>query len=142
MKKPSVRRSEYGVAGMLATDRSSYAPGQGHHGSLSPFDMHNTLIAAGPDFRSGQANSTPSGNIDIAPTVLWLLGWKPNSSMDGRVLSEALTIPGPPKQSSGGVNSTNLTTQAVLQKGTWQQYLKRSQVNGVDYFDEGNGQLK
>src|SRR5262249_17820265 len=32
------------------------------HASLSPFDLHNTLVAAGPDFREGFVDETPSGN--------------------------------------------------------------------------------
>ena len=63
------------------------------HGSLSPFDMHNTCIAAGPDFRKGILDNMATGNIDIAPTVLWLLGVEPQPKLSGRVLSEALAQP-------------------------------------------------
>jgi len=59
------------------------------------FDLHNTLVAAGPDFRKGVVDPLPSGNTDIAPTVLWILGIQPAAPMDGRVLTEALAIPGP-----------------------------------------------
>ena len=52
--------------------------------------MHNTLIAAGPDFRQGIVDDTPSGNVDVAPTILKILGAKPPPTIDGRVLSEAL----------------------------------------------------
>src|SRR6185436_7099200 len=72
--------------------------GKGTHGSLSRFDMNNTLVASGPDFKRGLVNHTPSGNIDVAPTVLWLLGVKAPATMDGRVLHEALvhsTTPAP-----------------------------------------------
>jgi hypothetical protein len=34
------------------------------HGSLSSFDLHNTLIAAGPDFKAGITSDLPSGNIE------------------------------------------------------------------------------
>jgi hypothetical protein len=37
------------------------------HGSISPFDLHNTLACQGPDFRSGWRDASPVGNIDIAP---------------------------------------------------------------------------
>ena len=43
--------------------------GQGMHGSLSRFDMHNTLIAAGPDFKKGMADTLPTGNVDLAPSA-------------------------------------------------------------------------
>ena len=57
------------------------------HGSLSPFDMHNTCIAAGPDFRKGAQDDLPTGNIDIAPTILWILGVEPEHKLSGRVLA-------------------------------------------------------
>ena len=60
------------------------------HGSSSPFDIHNTLVAAGPDLKAGVAIDVPSGNVDFAPTFLHLLGIDIPSSMQGRVLREAL----------------------------------------------------
>ena len=67
------------------------AAGKGTHATLSRFDMHNTLIAAGPDFKQGQTDDLPSGNVDLAPTILRILGIKPSQKMDGRILSEAMT---------------------------------------------------
>jgi len=62
---------------------------RGMHGSFSPRDVHNVLIASGVDFKSNDKNPLPSGNVDVAPTVAYLLGLSlPNA--DGRVLSEAL----------------------------------------------------
>jgi len=62
---------------------------RGMHGSSSPIDLHNTLIAAGPDFRSGFADHYPSGNVDVAPTIARILALElPHA--DGRVLEEAL----------------------------------------------------
>src|SRR5205814_2893568 len=65
-------------------------PGQGTHGSLSRFDIRNTLIANGPDFKPGYGNKLPSANSDVAPTVAMILSITPTQPMDGRVLSEAL----------------------------------------------------
>ena len=62
---------------------------RGMHGSFSPIDTHNTLIAAGPDFKVGYTNELPSGNVDVAPTVAHLLGLSLPSAQ-GRVLHEAL----------------------------------------------------
>jgi|GEM_PF-6909300 len=56
--------------------------------------------------------------------------------MDGRVLTEALTIPGP-KLQSFAVNRHEATRD--LGASVWRQYLTISEVNGVTYFDEGNG---
>jgi arylsulfatase A-like enzyme len=60
------------------------------HGSISPYDLRNTLVMQGPDLRSGWRNPAPVGNIDITPTLTHLLGLDEGSPMDGRVLSEAL----------------------------------------------------
>ena len=65
------------------------------HGTSSPFDIHNTLMAAGPDFRAATVSDIPTGNVDVAPTLLHLLGLKPAPTMSGRVISEALRT-GPP----------------------------------------------
>src|ERR1019366_433134 len=58
-------KSTNGAPGLVYSDYSQYGPGCGMHGSLSPFDMHNMCIAAGPDFRKGAQDDLPSGNIDI-----------------------------------------------------------------------------
>lgn len=60
------------------------------HGTSSPYDIHNTLMAAGPDFREHASSEVPTANVDIAPTLLYLLGMKPASTMTGRVIEEAL----------------------------------------------------
>ena len=41
-------------------------PGQGTHATLSRYDMHNTLVASGPDFKAGWRDALPSGNVDLA----------------------------------------------------------------------------
>ena len=60
------------------------------HGTSSPYDIHNTLIAAGPDFREHATSSVPTGNVDLAPTLLRLAGIVPPPSMTGRVIEEGL----------------------------------------------------
>ncbi|OGO90639.1 MAG: hypothetical protein A3F10_06855 [Coxiella sp. RIFCSPHIGHO2_12_FULL_42_15] len=62
---------------------------RGMHGSFSRTDVHNTLLAIGPDFKTQFIDPLPSGNIDVAPTIAYLLNLKlPNT--DGRPLLEAL----------------------------------------------------
>src|SRR6266404_8522271 len=73
----TAEKSKNGTLGLVTTDLTSYGEGQGIHVTLSPFDMHGTLIATGPDFRSDLESPIPSGNVDVAPTVLWVLGIKP-----------------------------------------------------------------
>ena len=77
-----VRGTEY--AGML--QGNTY---RGMHGSFSPNDVHNVLIASGPDFRRGFKDPLPSGNVDVAPTVAHILGL-PLPGADERPLLEAL----------------------------------------------------
>lgn len=74
---------------MPGTEYASAQRYRGMHGSFSPRDVHNTLIAAGPHFKVGFSDEWPTGNVDIAPTVAALLGLHFNAP-DGRVLREAL----------------------------------------------------
>jgi arylsulfatase A-like enzyme len=69
---------------------ASASGGVAGHGSSSPWDIHNTLIAAGPDLRRGITVDAPSGNVDFAPTFLGLLGIAIPPAMQGRRLEEAL----------------------------------------------------
>jgi arylsulfatase A-like enzyme len=69
---------------------SSYgSSGRGTHGSFSPRDVHNMLVASGPAFKSGFRNELPSANVDVAPTIAAILGLRLPRA-DGRVLHEAL----------------------------------------------------
>ena len=63
---------------------------RGMHGSFSPRDVHNTLIAAGPDFRSAFVDDYPSSSMDVAVTIARLLDLK-FPAAQGRVLTEAVT---------------------------------------------------
>jgi len=60
------------------------------HGTSSPYDVHNTLIVAGPDFRENATSDAATANVDIAPTLLHLLGIAVPSTMTGRVIEEGL----------------------------------------------------
>ena len=62
---------------------------RGQHGSFSPIDVHNTLLAAGPDFRQNFTDTLPTGNVDVAPTIAKVLGIALPRA-DGRPLLEAL----------------------------------------------------
>ncbi len=88
----AMRSTDTGLPAPLA--RSGAAAGGrvgvGSHGGGSSAELHNTLIASGPSFASGLHSELPSGNIDIAPTVLELLGIPLPEHFDGRVLHEAL----------------------------------------------------
>jgi arylsulfatase A-like enzyme len=127
-------KSEAGVAGMIDADWQRVA-GQGTHATLGRFDMHNTLVAAGPDFRRGFNDDTASGNVDLAPTILQILGMKP-PPMDGRVLSEAMRDEPAPQATTETIAATN-----KFPIGAWHQYLRRTRVGSTIYLDEGNGEF-
>jgi arylsulfatase A-like enzyme len=126
------------MPGMLFSCATKFHPGQGYHASLSRFDMHNTLIASGPDFKKSFVDQTPTGNLDVAPTVLALLGNPQEKPMDGRVLSEAFA-----DSSKAGTAPTPITEtiETKLDFGSrhWHQYLQITRVGSTAYFDEGNG---
>jgi arylsulfatase A-like enzyme len=129
-KKPN----RFGIAGQIIAD-STREPGQGTHASLSAFDVHNTLIAAGPDFRERVATTLPSGNVDIAPTVLRLLRIEPPQKFDGRVLIEGM------EERAAKIDALTKTLQATRKfpSGEWQQYLHVSLIGETVYIDDGNG---
>jgi arylsulfatase A-like enzyme len=131
-------KNQFGVPGMIDADWQR-AAGKGTHATLSRFDMHNTLIAAGPDFRRGQADDLPTGNIDVTPTILQILGIKAPVQMDGRILSEAMT-----KIDVPALKPETKTVEATkdFPSGSWWQSLRISRVGSTVYLDEGNGAFK
>jgi predicted AlkP superfamily pyrophosphatase or phosphodiesterase len=137
------RKNEFGAAGMLNGDWNRQN-NKGTHASLSRFDMHNILFAAGPDFQRGQVDERPSGNVDLAPTIVRILGIK-SPSMDGRVLSEALseamTSASLPEPKAGAEEVQTLKADHDFPNGAWRQYLRVSRVGSTTYIDEGNGEF-
>ena len=78
------------IQGFVGTEYAAQSNERGEHGSFSPIDVHNTLLAAGPDFRTTFRDTLPSGNVDLAPTIAALMGLKLPKAQ-GRVLHESLT---------------------------------------------------
>jgi arylsulfatase A-like enzyme len=128
-------RNDWGTPGLVAA--ADGHRGTGTHSSLSRFDLRGTLIAAGPDFKTGFVSDLPSGNVDIAPTVLAILGVPQPTPMDGRVLSEAL---------AGSALAPSKPEHEILEASRdlgfrrWHQFLTVSRVGAVIYYDEGNGE--
>ncbi len=136
----TLAKSKNGTPGLQTSDLAPTAKKEGNHASLCPTDMHNMLVAAGPDLGRGVLDTLPSGNTDIAPTVLWILGLRKEASkMDGRVLGEALVTEAPPLKS---YQVKRLEASRSTMGGAWRQYLQVSEVNGVRYLDEGNGSFQ
>lgn len=131
----SAEKSATGTPGLVMAE-GTRGPGQGMHVSLSPFDLHNTFIAAGPDFRAGMADTLPTGNTDIAPTILWIFGMTPPQPMDGRVVTEALTMDGPAVRRFAPIQYAASQEHGQF---VWRQHLNLSRVNDTVYLEEGNG---
>jgi arylsulfatase A-like enzyme len=77
------------VAGKSGISYASSVNRRGDHGSFSQTDTHISLLAHGPDFKSGLYDTLPTANVDIAPTVAHILEFS-MPGVQGRVLEEAL----------------------------------------------------
>ncbi|HEY0369487.1 MAG TPA: alkaline phosphatase family protein [Chthoniobacterales bacterium] len=129
------RTNENGTPGMIDITQTG-DPNRGTHGSLSPFDLHNIFIAAGPDFRRGMQDDFPTSNLDVAATIMHILGLTTPEPLDGRVVSEAL--------SEGDAHQSNVERKPIeasrqFANGTWRETLRRSQLGTSIYIDEGDG---
>lgn len=67
----------------------SYPIGVGMHGGLSAHELSSLCILAGNAFRSGVVAS-PTSIVDLVPTILSSLGLPLPSTVQGRIIDEAL----------------------------------------------------
>jgi arylsulfatase A-like enzyme len=126
--------NEAGYHGMAySTDGK---PGTGQHGSMSRHEMHNILFASGPSFRSGLKLETPSGNLDLTPTILKVLSISGHEGMHGRVLEEALV--GGPDAADVEWSTELHSAEHNLGEQVYRQQIKISTVGTTSYVDEGN----
>src|SRR5207244_5064640 len=91
------------VAGRPGISYASSVNRRGDHGSFSRIDTHISMMAQGPDFKSGMYDTLPTANVDIAPTVARILALN-MPGVQGRILEEALK------------NGARLTGYAVVAK--------------------------
>jgi len=77
------------VAGRPGISYASSVNRRGDHGSFSRTDTHISMMAHGPDFKSGMYDTLPTANVDIAPTVARILALH-MPDVQGRSLEEAL----------------------------------------------------
>ena len=127
----SEEKNRFGVAGMIDADWNRKA-GDGTHATMNRFDVHNLCIAEGPDFRHAFETAVPSGNVDIAPSILGIVGFHPPSQIDGRVLEEAMIplsgqVPDLPRRPPDFLRAMH---------DDWRQSLVITHVGGTVYFDE------
>ena len=96
--------------------------GMGTHGAAGRRELHNFCAAVGPDFRKRFSDNNATGNIDVAPTIEWLLGLTPDgvaagsSEHRGRILREALIGVGGAVASRSSSISTSLELQGMMVK--------------------------
>lgn len=109
--------------------------GLGQHGSMSLHETNNVLIANGPSFKKSLKLSSPSGNIDVAPTVLEILGIDQDFNMDGRVLFEALES----HQCDIQWSTESYLAKRDIQGLLYSQEIKMSRVHDTRYLDQGQG---
>lgn len=116
-------KNQYGYPG---TTRLSGVAG---HGTLSPYDIHATLIAQGPAFKTATRTTAPTANVDIAPTLCHILQIPTGKHMDGRILKELL--PGNPD------TPKNITTKTHTTKtDTYTLTLKTTTLNNHTYINQ------
>lgn len=103
--------------------------GTAGHGTSSPFDLNIRLLASGPNLKRALRSEMPTGNIDLAPTILHLLGIEPPRTMHGRILKELLR---------DGPSPKSVPLKETVQRATHETYeveLKKSIVGDTDYID-------
>ncbi len=121
-------RGDANAAGVAGTTTQSGVAG---HGTSSPYDIHNTLLAAGPDVRAAATSAAPTSNVDLAPTLLTMLGVPVPPSMTGRPLTELLRS-GPAPAS---LAVTRTVVSAATPDGGYQVEAHLSTVAGYRYLD-------
>ena len=132
----SSARNAHGVPG---TDASIVASGPtaavtvatANHGGIGPWTVRNTMIAWGPDFKRGALVRTPTSNVDVAPTLLHLLGHdKEAAAMQGRPMLEALA--GGPDEEQVALETRTLR----VANGAYSAVLQSSEAAGRRYIDK------
>jgi arylsulfatase A-like enzyme len=102
-----------------------------NHGGIGPFTVTNTMLAWGPDFKRAIVDRAPAANVDVAPTILHLLGLSQAASgMQGRALTEAMV--GGPDEEQVAVETRALR----VSNGSYHAILQSSEVDGRRYIDK------
>jgi arylsulfatase A-like enzyme len=114
-------KNAFGVPG---TQSVLGRPGTTHngHGSLNPYTTHTVLLGLGKDFKQGTTIELPTGNVDLAPTLLAIEGLPAPSSMEGRPLT------GPQPKSS--------TRRIQARTGQYCAELEISRAGNQAYLDQ------
>jgi predicted AlkP superfamily pyrophosphatase or phosphodiesterase len=112
---------------------TSYSRGVAGHGSMSPWEIHIALLAAGPDFKKAYEGNLPTSNVDIVPTILHIHHLSIPASMEGRVMYELLAEKNAMAPLS--VKKETIRTSAKYAEGTYELILERSILGKYKYVD-------
>jgi arylsulfatase A-like enzyme len=83
------RSNDHGHVGTTVHD-SGYPINGGLHGGLHAHELATWFAVRGGAFGSNKVSAVPAGIVDVLPTVLHLLEIDPPTTMQGRILHEAL----------------------------------------------------
>jgi arylsulfatase A-like enzyme len=97
---------------------------------MSPWNVRSAFLAWGEGFKRQVTSRVPAGNVDVAPTILALLGIPGGAGLDGRVLAEALA--GGPDEEQVAVDTRVHTVEA----GAYRAAIQLSVVAGHRYVDK------
>ena len=122
--------NKHGVPGSVTGSSRNAAT----HGSASPYDIHNCLVAWGKGIARGITSAVPCGIVDVAPTALHLLGIGAPDAMQGRVLHELLEGGPPPETVT--VRRETQEWDLPASSGTRRQVARYSIVDGHRYLDQ------
>jgi hypothetical protein len=119
-----------GLAGRCLHDEPDIPTGCGMHGGLSSHEVRTVLAFSGSQFANGTLITTPTGIIDILPTVLHGLGLDPEST-DGRILHEVF-------QGHDGTPANAERISSVAEAGPhYRQGLEADEVGSSRYLAQG-----
>ena len=129
------RRNNHGAKGCGVFAKAGVCVDSGSHGSLSPYEIRNVLIASGPHFKQNITSTIPSGNIDILPTLLEILNLSTDHAVAGRILTESLRQHTSPVEASiqTQIHHRTLNHQGI----NIVQKLQTVQVGSTPYIDYG-----
>ena len=96
------------------------------------------MFARGPSFSQSAVVEAPTGNTDITPTVLHLLGLPGGEAMAGRVLME--TLRGGPDGVEWRSETHNAERETTA--GRFSQTIQVSRVGNTAYLDHGSRGLQ
>ena len=121
---------EKNTAGYAGT---SYSKGVAGHGSLSPYEVHITLLAAGPSFKPSFESELPTSNVDLVPTILHLHQLPIPATVNGRVMYELLIN----NNSSAKpiVKNDVIETSGNFKGGTYKLLLNRTILGEYQYIN-------